>query len=106
MSGGKMKLKTYKVEGTEYVWGDDIIKVNNTLNTYAQQNRYKTNQYKTLSKIALAEMVAKTNVKSYDEILVITGVPSEEIGTKAVDEIKEVYQGAHDLEVNGKKSID
>ncbi|MDH2887936.1 MULTISPECIES: hypothetical protein [Bacillus cereus group] len=103
MSGGKMKLKTYKVEGTEYVWGDDIIKVNNTLNTYAQQNRYKTNQYKTLSKIALAEMAAKTNVKSYDEILVITGVPSQEIGTKAVDEIKEVYQGAHDLEVNGKK---
>ncbi|MEB9551879.1 plasmid segregation protein ParM [Bacillus cereus] len=103
LSGGKMKLKTYKVEGTEYVWGDDIIKVNNTLNTYAQQNRYKTNQYKTLSKIALAEMAAKTNVKSYDEILVVTGVPSQEIGTKAVDEIKEVYQGTHELEVNGKK---
>ncbi len=23
LSGGKMKLKTYKVEGTEYVWGDE-----------------------------------------------------------------------------------
>ncbi len=71
----------------------NIIKVNNTLNTYAQQNRYKTNQYKTLSKIALAEMAAKTNVKSYDEILVETVFEAKKSEQKPLTKLKKFIKG-------------
>ncbi|HHT7143482.1 TPA: plasmid segregation protein ParM [Bacillus cereus] len=102
ITGKKAKLKTYEIEGIEYVWGKDITKIKDVFATYGFQNRYKEPLYKVLTSIALADLALKSKVQPTDEVIVITGVPSNEIGTEAANNLKEVFEGLHTVKIEGK----
>lgn len=105
--GKELKLKTYEVNGIEYVWGEDVTKVKETYPTYGFQNRYKEPMYKILSEIALTNLALESKIKQTDEVIVITGVPSNEINTQAAEDLKKVFideekGGLHTVKINGK----
>lgn len=102
ITGKKERLKTYEIEGIEYVWGKDITKVKDVFTTYGFQNRYKEPLYKVLTSIALADLALKSKVQPTDDVIVITGVPSNEIGAEAANELKNVFEGLHTVKVDGK----
>lgn len=87
----------YKKE--TYVWGEDVKKVDETTSTYSQNNRYQNKFYQLVSLFAIYEALGTG--KKFDNILVITGVPSDEKGTEAEAQLIESLIGTHTI--NGTK---
>lgn len=100
----QLDLDTYEVDGVEYVWGKDIAEVPNIKIAYGHENRYKTEAYKIMVKIALAKAVHELKIEPTESIYLVTGVPSEETGTVKEDEIVEAFMGEnngiHEVGVN------
>ncbi|MEK5036330.1 hypothetical protein MKY96_33410 [Paenibacillus sp. FSL R7-0302] len=88
----------YKEEN--YLWGQDIYKALNPINTFTSQDRYMQKPYKLLSEFALAEMS-----QDNDEILLVTGVPSVQKGTKAEEQLKKVFEGTHVITKNDEEQV-
>ncbi|MFA2694765.1 plasmid segregation protein ParM [Bacillus mycoides] len=98
----ELELKTYEIDGEQYVWGEDITKVKDVFATFGFQNRYNEPLYKALTSIALADLAQKSKIQATDDVIVITGVPSNEIGTEAANQLKEAFEGLHIVKINGK----
>lgn len=87
----------YKKE--TYVWGEDVKKVTGAMTTYSQNNRYQNKFYQLVSLFAIYEALGSG--KKFDNVLVVTGVPSDEKGTQAESELVDSLVGTHTI--NGKK---
>jgi plasmid segregation protein ParM len=87
----------YKKE--TYVWGEDVQQVSGAISTYGQNNRYKNKFYQLISLFAIYEALGAG--KTFDDVLVITGVPSDEKGTSAEQDLIDGLIGLHNI--NGKK---
>ncbi|MGD6869989.1 MULTISPECIES: plasmid segregation protein ParM domain-containing protein [Bacillus cereus group] len=102
LSKKALKLNTYEVNGKEYVWGKDVTKVKDVFTTFGFQNRYTEPLFKDLTSIALADLAKKSNITATDEVVVITGVPSNEINKEAANQLKEAFEGLHVVKIDGK----
>lgn len=99
--GKKLNLKKYKIGNVEFVWGKDISEIRDTIDTYGQQNRYTQDHYKVLTQIALAEIVSQSQISPTDEITIVTGVPSDEIGKIAEEQLIATLKGMHVVYIDG-----
>jgi plasmid segregation protein ParM len=87
----------YKKE--TYVWGEDVKRVAGATSTYSQNNRYSNKFYQLISLFAIYEGLGTG--KRFDNILVVTGVPSDEKGTQSETDLIESLLGTHTI--NGKR---
>lgn len=98
-TGEKLQLNTYALPNGSYVWGHDVNAVPAVYPTYGFQNRYKETMYRILTKIAITSLAQKSYVQSHDEVIVVTGAPSNEIDTPAVADLQAAFQGIHELKI-------
>lgn len=101
-----LDLKEYElpgIKGTAFVWGEDVTKLQHVVATYGVQNRYNQEMYQALSKFAIAEALPDENV--LDDVLLVTGVPSIEVATEKEQQLREVFEGAHIVRINGKDKV-
>lgn len=85
-------------KGSVYLWGSDINKASKLLPTYGSQDRYIQSLYKLLCEFAIAEVLKGD---SFEDVWIVTGVPTEEKGTVVEDQIKKVLLGGHIVKVDG-----
>ncbi|UED72096.1 plasmid segregation protein ParM [Brevibacillus sp. HD3.3A] len=106
-NGKQFKVKTYtsnKYEKEQYVWGEDVTEASMLIPTYTTDNRYAQKSYRLLSEFALASLVSDKK-KTFDNVLVVTGCPSKEKGTRLETELEEIFSGGHVVTVNGATKI-
>jgi plasmid segregation protein ParM len=105
-NASSLDVKKYEipsVKGSAFVWGEDVTKLKHVVATYGVQNRYAQETYQALSKFALAEALPEGIV--FDDVLVVTGVPSIEVGSEKEKQLREVFEGAHHVRINGRDKI-
>lgn len=106
-TGGKLQLSVYESaqeKGKEYVWGMDVLGCKTFLATKATEDRYKKKEYVLLSEFALATALPDEET-AVNNILVVTGCPSQEKGTSLETELEEVFKGAHVVNINGQEKM-
>jgi plasmid segregation protein ParM len=99
-----LELDTFEINDVEYVWGKDIADVPNIKIAYGHDNRYKSDAYRIMVKIALAKVAHDLKIEPTEKVYLVTGVPSEETNTSKEDEIVEAFMGdnngIHEVGVN------
>lgn len=108
VQGEGLELDTYVIDGEEYVWGKDISEIKKLELARGYENRYKSEAYKVMVKIALAKVVNDLGITATDDIFVVTGVPSDEANNiKIENDIQLAFFGGegtgglHEVTVNG-----
>lgn len=100
----QLDLDTFYIDDVPYVWGHDIDRVGGIKITYGHHNRYKTEAYKIMIKIALAKVVHDLDIPATEKIHLVTGVPSGETGTDCEEDIVKAFmgenKGVHEVDVN------
>ena len=91
-----MDLDLFTIGDTEYVWGNEIVKVKGIKPTYGHENRYLTEAFKIMAQIAMAKAVHDLQITPQEKILVVTGVPSTQTGTSREEDIVEAFLGTND----------
>lgn len=90
--------------GERYVWGNDINKAKgNFFSTYTNEDRYAQKQYKLLSQFGLASLI--TAKKGTFDVLLVTGCPPREKGTKRENELIKVFLGKHTVQMNNAQKV-
>lgn len=100
-----LKLDFYGIEGIVYGWGKEIMNLSPVHSSAGYMNRYRAEPYKIMTKIVLAKVYDDLNISADDDVLIVTGVPSDETGTESEKEIQEAFMGVHDVTVNGKNLL-
>jgi plasmid segregation protein ParM len=91
-------------EGERYVWGNEVnTEKGKFLSTYTTEDRYSQKYYKLLSQFGLASLIKETE-GSFD-VLLVTGCPSREKGTKREDELVQIFKDRHVVLMNDKQKI-
>lgn len=105
------KNRVYKFEanfdsGFSYAWGEDLYKVHSKgdyIDTIQFENRYDTHEFRLLASFAIGEL-AKDFSEAKDgilEVVVVTGVPTNDFNKESVKEIMKVLDGDHNIKVDG-----
>lgn len=91
-------------EGEQYVWVGDVEKIKGKfLSTYTSEDRYSQKYYKLLSEFGLASLIREE--EGIFDVVVVTGCPSREKGTKREEELASVFKGRHIVQMNGNQKI-
>lgn len=112
-AGEQYNVDYFAVDGMEYIWGEDIYKIPKIIHTASLlEDRYETQNYKTFIKIVLGKVAKDIDLSSSEQVLISTGVPSNQTKKETVLAIKkaffgegEEYQGFHKLTVDGEEYI-
>lgn len=82
---------------TNYLWGKDVETVNKFRQTGRNANKYNMKHFRLLCEFVLAELASDYNQEELqeNEVYLVTGMPSELIGTKQEKEFKEFLIGKH-----------
>jgi plasmid segregation protein ParM len=101
----ELKLDTFYIDDVEYVWGEDISELGSKVKVgYGLENRYKSEPFKIMTKIALAKVVDDLDIQPTEKIYLVTGVPSGETKTDRENEITLAFLGdnggVHEIDVN------
>lgn len=84
MNEASLDLNTYSFDGREYVWGEDIVKIEDIVSTYGHGTaRYKADAFKIMTKIVMARVAWDLGIQPTEKICIITGVPSNQTDTEA-----------------------
>lgn len=87
-------LNFYDIDGAKYVWGKDIAKTPNIIHTASLlEDRYETNNYKTFIKIVLGQVAKDIELNPTEQIMVSTGVPSNQTKESALKAITQAFKG-------------
>ncbi|MEX3625053.1 ParM/StbA family protein, partial [Viridibacillus arvi] len=91
----QLKLESFFIDDVEYVWGEDISKLESSVIKQASghDGRYKSEPYKIMAKIAMAKVVNDLDIQPTDKIYLVTGVPSQETRTERENEIELAFYG-------------
>ena len=105
VSDESLQLDVYTIDGVEYVWGKDIGEVDNYKLTYGHENRYRTEQFKIMAKIAMARAVRDLDIHPNEKLLISTNIPSgESTNVEKEEEIISAFmgevEGFHEVTVN------
>lgn len=85
-------------DGTEYIWGEGIkqaIDPDSLIDTYTHHNRYNQKRFKLLCSFILGELASDYDENELNDVVVVTGVPSQEVGTSEAQEFKKFLQQKH-----------
>lgn len=99
----KLVLHEYtsnKYDDEVWLWGDDIYKSTNAITTYTQEDRYAQKPYKLLTELALSELC-----EDGDELFVVTGMPSTQLGSPYQKELLKAFDGSHIITKNDEEKI-
>lgn len=101
----ELDLDTFYIDDVEYVWGEDIAELGSKIKIgYGHENRYKSEPFKIMVKIAMAKVVDDLNIQPTEKIYIVTGVPSAETKTEREVEITNAFigdnGGVHEVDVN------
>ncbi|HZG79530.1 MAG TPA: plasmid segregation protein ParM [Brevibacillus sp.] len=94
-----------KFEGETYLWGKDVLEASKLITTYAAQNRYAEKSYRLLSEFAIASLLPSGQGNTFDNVMLVTGCPSREKGTKSEENLKNVFAGGHVVKVDGRDLV-
>ena len=106
------KLDRFVIDGVPYLWGPDVARLNSTIASYGMDNRYTNSAYRTMVRLALAKAFyyysKELGWKPSDPVLVITGVPTEDIDDKfgksqTTKVLEDLFKGTGSAEVNGQE---
>ena len=95
-------------DGVEYVWGDGIknaVDPENLIPTYTHNNRYNQKRFKLLCSFILAELASDYEDHELTDVIVGTGLPSQEVGTTEEEEFRKFLQQKHVITRNGKQRV-
>ncbi|EZH64372.1 hypothetical protein DH09_01290 (plasmid) [Bacillaceae bacterium JMAK1] len=95
VSSKELDVSKFEIEGSEYAWGEEIRKISKLQYSYGHENRYRTDAYIVMVKIALARAYMDLGIKQNDKVLIVTGVPSGETGTMREQEIEAAFLGTN-----------
>src|SRR5699024_9375699 len=104
----KLQLNKYKTNFDpmfEYAWGKDLLKINSKgtyIDTIHFEDRYSTNEFKLLSTFAIGELAKdyKEAKEGILEVIIVTGVPTNDFNETAVKDIMNVLDGDHNISIN------
>lgn len=94
--------------GVEYIWGSGITKAvnpGNYLHTYTHNNRYAQQEFKLLCTFILSELAADFTEEELQDVVLVTGLPSTEIGTESEKTYKNFLQQKHVVTRNGVQRV-
>ncbi|PDY14106.1 hypothetical protein COO16_03860 [Bacillus pseudomycoides] len=94
-------------KGTDYIWGEDLKEVvasNKLISSFTVDKRYKSENYQLLVDFVLGELAYDFKEKNLN-VRVVTGMPSEELGTQDQKDLETVFAGTHVVTVNGVEKI-
>lgn len=101
----ELELDTFYIDDVEYVWGKDIAQLGSKVKVaLGHENRYKSEPYKIMCKIAMAKAVNDLEIEATEKIYLVTGVPSAETKTEKEVDITNAFLGEnggiHEVDVN------
>lgn len=88
-----------------YAWGEDLYKVHSKgdfIDTIQFEDRYSTHSFKLLASFAIAELAKdyKEAKNSILEVMIVTGVPTNDFNKTSVKKIIDVLNGDHNITIN------
>lgn len=89
----------------EYAWGEDLHKVHgesNFISTISFEDRYKQDEFRLLANFAIGELARdfKEATEGILEVIIITGVPTDDFNSESVKDIMKVLKGDHNIIIN------
>ncbi|MGE6347992.1 hypothetical protein ACQKIY_25040 [Bacillus mycoides] len=94
VGGEELDLDTYRINGIDYVWGEDITRLRDKMKPcYGHQGRYESEAYKIMAQIAMSRVVKDLGIDATEKVLVVTGVPSIETDTECETDIANAFYG-------------
>src|SRR5690625_4096040 len=95
-------------EGIEYIWGEgikDSVDPDNLIATYTHNNRYNQKRFKLLCSFILGELASDYEDHELTDVVIVTGLPSQEVGTKEEQEFRKFLQQKHVITRNGEQRV-
>ena len=95
-------------DNTKYVWGEGIpeaVEPESLIATYTHNDRYTQKRFKLLCTFILAELASDFTDEELLDVVVVTGLPSQEIGTEDERTFKEFLQQKHVVTRNGEQRM-
>lgn len=92
----------------EYIWGSGIknaVNPDSLIDTYTHHNRYNQKRFKLLCSFILGELASDYDEHELTDVIVVTGLPSQEIGTKEEEEFKKFLKQKHLITRNGMQFV-
>ena len=89
---------------TSYIWGEGMKKAvdpDSLILTYTHNNRYTQKRFKLLCSFILAELASDYEDHELTDVVVVTGLPSQEVNTKEAEDFKRFLQQKHVVTRNG-----
>lgn len=88
-----------------YAWGEDLHKVHsedNFFSTISFEDRYQQDEFRLLANFAIGELARDFPEASEGilEVVVITGVPTDDFNAESVKDIMKVLKGDHNIIIN------
>lgn len=111
IQGEKHEYNTYESQlddGTKYVWGKDILKAvdpKELINTYTHNDRYNQKRFKLLCLFILAELASDYTEEELKDVAVVTGLPSQEVGTEEAKQFKTFLEQKHLVTREGEQKV-
>lgn len=103
-NSGYQDFKSNLDDGTTYIWGEGIknaVDPDSLIPTYTHNNRYTQKRFKLLCSFILAELASDYDDHQLSDVIVVTGLPSQEVGTNEAEEFKRFLQQKHVVTRNG-----
>lgn len=95
-------------DGIPYIWGKDIANVvdpDALIPTYTHNNRYTKKRFKLLCSFILSELASDYPDEELTDVVVVTGLPSQEIGTTESEGFKTFLQQKHVITRNDSQKV-
>lgn len=95
-------------DSVEYIWGSgikDAVDLDELISTYTHHNRYNQKRFKLLCSFILAELASDYNDHDLNDVVVVTGLPSQEVNTKEADDFKRFLQQKHLITRDGEQIV-
>lgn len=89
-----------------YAWGEDLYQAHSKgefIDTINFDNRYQTDEFRLLASFAIGELAKdfEEAKKGILEVIIVTGVPTNDFNQTSAKEIINVLQGDHNITVDG-----
>src|SRR5690625_1918828 len=111
LEGNNLLYNTYESQledGTSYIWGQDVHKSvdpKDLINTYTHHERYNQKRFKLLCLFILSELASDYEEQELQDVIVVTGLPSQEVGTKDAEQFKKFLQQKHLVKRDGEQKV-
>lgn len=107
-NAGYQEFESQLDDGITYIWGEGIkeaVEADDLMTTYTHNSRYTQKRFKLLSSFILAELATDFTEEELNDVVVVTGLPSQEVGTKEAGEFKRFLQQKHVVTRNGVQRV-